>query len=61
MGSLTALAGVGPVVLERWFAEQGGPAAIDMARSGAPDLTTAELLDVAGERARHEYLSLPLG
>lgn len=34
--------------LERWFAQQGRPPALDLARSGAPALTVADVLRLAG-------------
>jgi aspartate/methionine/tyrosine aminotransferase len=61
VGALSGLRSVAPVALERWFAAQGTPPPVDMARSGAPDLTTADLLRAAGEEAIDEYLRLPLG
>lgn len=45
--------------LDRWFARQGAPLAIDLARSGAASMTVATLLDLAGEDA-HELLELVL-
>ena len=34
--------------LDRWFARQGAPLPIDLARSGAASMTVADLLDIAG-------------
>jgi len=61
VGALTGLFAAEPVLLERWFAAQGAPPSIDLARSGAPELSTADILTVAGPEARDEYLGLPLG
>ena len=47
------------VPIERWFAAQGSPPALDLARSGAPRLTTADVLEL-DPLAVHEYLRLPL-
>ncbi|GAC1344426.1 MAG: pyridoxal phosphate-dependent aminotransferase [Candidatus Dormibacteria bacterium] len=47
------------VPIERWFAAQGRPPALDLARSGAPRLTTADLLEL-DPLSVHEYLRLPL-
>lgn len=51
----------GPLVksLDRWFADQGTPLPIDLARSGAASLTVAELLALTGER-QEDLLGLSL-
>lgn len=54
------LRGVRPVRLERWFASHRRPPRFDLARSGAPPRSTADLLQAAGSAAAEEYLSLPL-
>lgn len=46
--------------LERWFASAGSPPRLDLARSGAPPLTTADLLAIAPSEATQEYLRLGL-
>ena len=55
-----ALAAAVPVVLERWFAEQGVPPALDLARSGAAALTVGELMALASPDALSELLALSL-
>ena len=45
--------------LDRWFAQQGRPQPIDLARSGASSLTVAQLLALTGETAG-DFLSLSL-
>lgn len=45
--------------LDRWFARQGAPLPIDLARSGAASMTVADLLDIAGKDAG-EFLELSL-
>src|SRR5712692_9457800 len=52
--------GVRPVRLERWFASHRRPPRFDLARSGAPPRSTADLLQAAGAAAAEEYLRLPL-
>ena len=47
------------VTLDRWFAEQGAPLGLDLARSGAVSLTLAELLDRTGT-AHQELLDVSL-
>ncbi|MGH9073324.1 MAG: pyridoxal phosphate-dependent aminotransferase [Acidimicrobiales bacterium] len=47
--------------LERWFAAAGTPPRLDLARSGASPITTADLLAVTSPEAIQEYLGLPLG
>jgi aspartate/methionine/tyrosine aminotransferase len=59
--ALSGLRAAAPVALERWFAAQGAPPAVDMARSGAPDLSTADVLRAAGDGALEAYAQLPLG
>lgn len=49
-----------PFALERWFAEFEFNVAYNIASSCATPTSTAELLALAGERAREEYLVLPL-
>lgn len=46
--------------LERWFAAAGPPPRLDLARSSAPPLTTADLLALAPAEALQAYLRLPL-
>ena len=48
-----------PAGLDRWFAEQGPPLPIDLARSGAASLSVAELLGLAGE-SHDKFLSISL-
>jgi aspartate/methionine/tyrosine aminotransferase len=60
MEALTGLRTGPPAGLERWFAAQGAPARCDLARSGAPPLSTADLLALGGQSARDELLELPL-
>ena len=50
----------GEVGLERWFAAQGAPPRIDLARSGAAPLSVGGLLALAGAGAVEEYLGLSL-
>ncbi len=52
---------MGILGLERWFAAAGTPPRLDLARSSAPLLTTADLLAVTSPQAIQEYLGLPLG
>jgi aspartate/methionine/tyrosine aminotransferase len=47
------------VTLDRWFADQGAPLTLDLARSGAVSLTLAELLDRTGT-AHDELLGVSL-
>ena len=54
------LRAVRPVRLERWFASRRRPPRFDLARSGAPPLSTADLLQAAGGATAEEYLRLPL-
>lgn len=54
------LGGAGPVHLERWFARQGAPPPLDLARSGAAALRAADVLALAGPGAAEEYLGLSL-
>jgi aspartate/methionine/tyrosine aminotransferase len=54
------LGGAGPVWLERWFAGQGAPPRLDLARSGAAALSVADVLGLAGPPAVEEYLGLSL-
>lgn len=46
--------------IERWFADAGVPPELDLARSGAPARTMAEILDAAGSKAAEEYLAMSL-
>lgn len=46
--------------LERWFAAAGAPPRLDLARSSAPTLSTAELLALAPPEVTEAYLRLPL-
>lgn len=46
--------------LERWFASHRRPPPFDLARSGAPPRSTADVLEAAGGAAAEEYLRLPL-
>ena len=54
MGSTSAGPRLGPLQLprqeglERWFARQGSPPLLDLARSGAPALTVGEVLRLSG-------------
>ncbi|HET6965592.1 MAG TPA: pyridoxal phosphate-dependent aminotransferase [Acidimicrobiales bacterium] len=46
--------------IERWFALAGPPGRFDLARSGAPPRTTADLLALASPEDVDEYLSMSL-
>ena len=60
MGSLTGLRGIRGVPLERWFAAEGAPPRLDLARSGAAALTVGDLLAIAGPVTTEEFLRLSL-
>jgi aspartate/methionine/tyrosine aminotransferase len=46
--------------LERWFAAAGAPPRLDLARSGAPPISTADLLALGPPETTEAYLQLPL-
>src|SRR5258708_3532615 len=50
----------GPVLLERWFARNGAPPPLDLARSGAPALALRDLLGIAPHGALDELLDMQL-
>lgn len=58
--ALGALDAPGAAGLERWFALSGTPPLLDLARSGAPALSVAELLGIAGGDALARLLDLSL-
>jgi aspartate/methionine/tyrosine aminotransferase len=52
---------VRPSALERWYSRYGARARYDLSSSAAPALRTDELLELAGDAARADYLALDLG
>ncbi len=46
--------------LERWFSSCGRPPRLDLARSGAPGITTRQLLNLAAPADVEAYLEMPL-
>lgn len=59
-GALSALGGSVPRGVERWFAAQGAPPALDLARSGAAPVRLRDLLALHPAAALDELLDLSL-
>ena len=59
-GSFPGLAGAASCELERWLSACGAPPRLDLARSGAPGLTTRDVLGCARPADLDAYLDLPL-
>jgi aspartate/methionine/tyrosine aminotransferase len=60
VGALSGLPSVGGSDVERWFARQGAPPRLDLARSGAAPLTVGEVLALGGDVALEELVTLSL-
>jgi aspartate/methionine/tyrosine aminotransferase len=60
MSLAPGLGQAGDSSIERWFAGAGTPVPLDLARSGAPARTVAELLALAGPADVDEYLGMSL-
>ena len=58
--SPSGLAGARTSEIERWFARVGPPGRMDLARSGAPARTAADLLALASSRDVEDYLGMTL-